>query len=474
MPSTDARSFAEGTRQMASLDNARAGSAPPVRRAARLPELDGVAAWDAILGPRTPRPSVEGRSTADFAIIGAGFAGLSAARRLLQLAPQARVALLDAGQVGEGSAGRNSGFMIDLPHELTSEHYAGASSTSDRQLIGMNRYAIAFGAGAVEEYGISPGYFRRDGKINGAASDAAHRRNLAYAAHLAAMEEPCETLDAAEMRAVTGSPHYRSGLFTPGTVMLQPAGYVRGFAQGLSSRVAIHENSPVRELVRLGHGWSVRTARGQVDAGAVIMANNGHLESFGFARGRLMHIFLFACMTDELPPEALARLGGADRWGITPSDPMGTTMRRISAEQGGNRIITRTMAKMLPEMRTTRAQMARARAIMRDKFDTRFPQLAGMPMQFAWAGHLCLSRNNVAVTGRIDRDLYAACVCNGLGTTRSTLTGIAAAETALGHETGVTRFFAAEPEPERLPPPPLAKLGANLFLRWKEWRAHNE
>ena len=276
------------------------------------------------------------------------------------------------------------------------------------------------------------------------------------------------------MRRVTGSPHYRSGLFTPGTVMLQPAGYVRGMALGLSSRVAIHENSPVRELVRLDHGWSVRTARGQVDAGAVIMANNGQLESFGFARGRLMHIFLFACMTAELPPEALARLGGADRWGITPSDPMGTTMRRISAEQGGNRIVTRTVAKMLPGMRTTRGQMDRARAVMREKFDTRFPQLAGMPMQYAWAGHLCLSRNNVAVTGRIDRNLYAACVCNGLGTTRSTLTGIAAAETALGHQTEVTRFFAAEPPPVKLPPAPLAKLGANLFLRWKEWRAHNE
>ena len=468
MPSTDALPGAGGAGQVA-----RASSAP-VHRAARLPELDGPAAWDAILAPRVPMPPLEGRHAADFAIIGGGFAGLSAARRLLQLAPRVRVALLDAGQIGQGSAGRNSGFMIDLPHELTSEDYAGASSDSDRRLIAMNRHAIAFGAEAVGEYGIAPGYFRRDGKINGAASEGAHKRNVAYAAHLAALGEDCEILDAAEMRRVTGSPHYRSGLFTPGTVMLQPAGYVRGLAQGLSSRVAIHENSPVRELVRLDHGWSVRTARGQVDAGAVIMANNGQLESFGFARGRLMHIFLFACMTAELPPEALARLGGADRWGITPSDPMGTTMRRISAEQGGNRIVTRTVAKMMPGMRTTRGQMDRARAVMREKFDTRFPQLAGMPMQYAWAGHLCLSRNNVAVTGRIDRNLYAACVCNGLGTTRSTLTGIAAAETALGHQTEVTRFFAAEPPPVKLPPAPLAKLGANLFLRWKEWRAHNE
>ena len=52
-------------------------------------------------------------------------------------------------------------------------------------------------------------------------------------------------------------------------------------------------------------------------------------------------------------------------------------------------------------MRRTRAQMARAPAVMREKFDTRFSRLAGARMQYAWAGHLCLPRNNVTVAGRI-------------------------------------------------------------------------
>lgn len=40
-------------------------------------------------------------------------------------------------------------------------------------------------------------------------------------------------------------------------------------------------------------------------------------------------------MTVELPPEALRKLGGEPRWGITPSDSMGTTMRRIDSALGG-------------------------------------------------------------------------------------------------------------------------------------------
>lgn len=447
---------------------------PQTYRARRLPRLSGPAAWDVLLGPRPPFPVLQGREKADFAIIGGGFAGLSAARRLLQLAPQAKIALVEAGQIGQGSQGRNSGFMIDLPHELTSDDYAGESASADHEIIGLNRQAIAFAAEAVDEYGIPEAYFRRDGKVNGAVSDHAHAQNIAYARHLSTLNELSEMLDAQAMKALTGSAYYSSGLFTPGTVMLQPAGYVRGLMNGLSRRVAVYENSPVTGLTRHAQGWSVETGAGSVEAGKVIMAHNGHLESFGFARDRLMHIFLFACMTQELSQDALRRLGGAECWGVTPSDPMGTTMRRISTAQGGNRIITRTMAKFLPGMEVMPAQTVRAERIMRAKFDARYPQLADVGMDYVWSGHLCLTRNNVSVTGELDRDLYAACVDNGLGTTRSTLIGIAAAETAMGVGSDVTRHFAAEPRPPRLPPAPLAKLGANLFLRWKEWRARDE
>lgn len=74
----------------------------------------------------------------------------------------------------------------------------------------------------------------------------------------------------------------------------------------------------------------------------------------------------------------------------------------------------------------------------------------------------------------LDSGFYAACVCNGLGTTRSTLTGIGAAELASGATSEVTRHFLAQDLPPRLPPPPLSTIGATLYLRWKEWRARAE
>ncbi|WP_420584933.1 NAD(P)/FAD-dependent oxidoreductase [Ruegeria sp.] len=438
-----------------------------------LPVHRGPAAWSAILGAQPPAQKLDRDQTADFVIVGAGFAGLSAARRLKQLQPEARIVVLEAGRVAEGAAGRNSGFMIDLPHDLASVDYAGTGD--GKAMVALNRQAIAFARSAVEQYQINPNFFDPAGKVNGAASAAGQAHNLSYAKHLETLGEASEMLDPQQMHDLTGSKHYRSGLYTPGTVMLQPAGYIRGLAAGLvAAGVALFENSAVTGFEKQGNAWRVTTKGGTVSTGAVILTVNGHLESFGIESDRLMQLFLFAAMTPELDSDALTRLGGQPRWGVTPSDPMGTTMRRIDTGQGGNRIITRTCAALRPGMASTQRDLARAARVMQRKFDQRFPQLAGMEMQYQWAGHLCLSLNGVSVTREIEPGVYSGCVQNGLGIARGTLTGIAAAERACGHSSDITRHFEAEAQPKRLPPQPFREIGANAVLRWKEWRARDE
>lgn len=441
--------------------------------ARRLPVQRGRAAWNEILGEQ-PKPRMLNKNmTADFVIIGAGFAGLSAARRLKQLQPEARVVVLEAGRVAEGAAGRNSGFMIDLPHDLASEDYAGTGD--DGALTALNRQAIGFAGRAVAQFGIRADYFDRVGKVNGAASAEGHKRNLSYARHLKELGEPCELLDTQQMQELTGSRHYVSGLYTPGTVMLQPAGYIRGLATGVAAQgVEIFEQTPAIGFEKQGVDWRVETPDAAITTGSVILTVNGHLESFGVARGRLMQLFLFASMTPELDADARAKLGGAPRWGVTPSDPMGSTMRRIDTGQGGHRIVTRAGAVLRSNMQTSASDMRRAAATMQSKFNQRFPQLAGLRMAHEWAGHLCLSRNGVSVTREIAQGVYSGCVQNGLGTARGTLAGIAAAEMACGQTSEIIEYFAQVACPKRLPPQPFRDIGANAVLRWRQWRAGAE
>src|SRR5690606_25818116 len=145
----------------------------------------GPAAWNALLPAETPAPPLEGDIGVDVAIVGGGFAGLSAARRLRQHDPGLKVAVLEAGGLAEGASGRNSGFMIDLPHDLQSDDYAGKGVEADKKMIALNRAAIAFAKDCVAEYRIDPAYFDPAGKINGAVSDTARSLNVSYARHLA-------------------------------------------------------------------------------------------------------------------------------------------------------------------------------------------------------------------------------------------------------------------------------------------------
>jgi len=80
------------------------------RRAVRLPVHRGPAGWASILPDTVAGPQLDEDTSADVVIIGAGFAGLSAARRLRQLDPALDVVVLEAGRLAEGAAGGCAGL----------------------------------------------------------------------------------------------------------------------------------------------------------------------------------------------------------------------------------------------------------------------------------------------------------------------------------------------------------------------------
>ncbi|MCP4769528.1 MAG: FAD-binding oxidoreductase [Gammaproteobacteria bacterium] len=435
----------------------------------------GIGGWNAILPERLPQPALEQDIECDYLVIGAGFAGLSAARRLRQLDAQASIVILEADEVASGPAGRNSGFMIDLPHALASGSYAGDDS-QDRRNIRLNRAAIAFAEDSVQRYGMPVESFDHCGKINAAAGSVGSAHNDAYARHLEALGEPFEMLDAAGMQAICGSDYYSGGLRTPGTAVIQPALYVRCLAAALGDEEGcrLFENSAVHLLSRQGERWQAHSARGSVTAARVILAVNGLIETFGFYRRRLMHINLYASMTRALTRAEVDALGGERRWGFTPSDPIGSTVRRIDGS-GGTRLVIRNRC-------TYEASLSlpadRLQAISKDHLRTfyaRFPMLDGIEMEYCWSGRLCLSRNEVWALGELQAGLYSACCQNGLGTTRGTIAGIAAAEMASAHcSQSLVPDYQPQAMPTRLFPEPFMTLGARSVIRFKEWRAGRE
>jgi hypothetical protein len=69
-------------------------------KAVRTPaDLPG-SGWYELLPKPAPPKILKGKQNADWAIVGAGFAGLSAARRLSKLVPSERIAVVEAQRVG--------------------------------------------------------------------------------------------------------------------------------------------------------------------------------------------------------------------------------------------------------------------------------------------------------------------------------------------------------------------------------------
>ena len=445
----------------------------------KIPINPGRTGWKEILPTRTINQNLSDNINADYLIIGGGFAGLSAARRLNQIDESAKIVLVEACEIGEGPAGRNSGFMIDLPHNLASDDYLG-SLEKDREQTRINRSAIEFAKSASEEYEMPAEAIQLVGKTNAAASKKGMKFNTEYAKHLDKTSEDYKMLDAQEMKNLTGTDYYINGLWTPGTAMLQPALYIQSLADGISkkSNVVIYENSPVIALEDEGHHdgqkiWKAKTNYGSISSPKIILAVNGIVERFGYFKNSLMTIFTYSSLTRELTSEESNSLGGSPEWGLTSADAMGSSVRRISGI-GGDRILVRNRWSYNPSMEAKDSFMSAAANSHNESFKARFPMLNKVSMEFSWGGRLCLSLNNVFAQGEVDEGIYSACCQNGLGTAKGTLAGIGAVDLATNTNSVIAKDMKSYDQPKKLPPKPLSIVGATAVIKWREMLAKDE
>ena len=69
--------------------------------------------WINDLDKRSNIKTLDKDKSCDWLIIGAGYTGLSAARKLSELHPNQKIILVDAQLAGEGASGRNSGYLVE-------------------------------------------------------------------------------------------------------------------------------------------------------------------------------------------------------------------------------------------------------------------------------------------------------------------------------------------------------------------------
>ncbi len=434
---------------------------------ARLPQNDKTNGWSACLPDRRPHAALNADIKADWLVIGGGYAGLAAARQLARNRPDDSIALLEAGICGENASGRNSGFIIDLPHTVSSDL---------DQLEGSHRYLrLARAATAELEAIVTENSIQcdwsRDGKYHAAVTpEGAHSMLEPYAAELTALGEPFEWVDKKALAAKLGTSHFHRAIYTPGCVLVNPAALTRGLADTLPGNVTVFENSAVTALE---YGTSVRavTSGGSISAPRMILAANGFSEQFGHGKNRFVHLALCASLTRPLTPQEQETFGVEKPWGLTPANGFGGITMRYTNDR---RILIRQDIRVSMQQNFPARRTAKIAHQHRKLFVDRFPKLQGVEFENSWVGYICMSQNGAPMFGNVAPNVWMAACQNGIGVTKGTISGVLVADQACGNNNVLIPDMESLGSPNPLPPRSLVEIGARAKIGWEIWKNRKE
>ncbi len=411
--------------------------------------------WNAMLPPRQARPHAVGSIRVRYAVVGAGYTGLAAARRLHELDPDASIAVLEASSVGEGASARNSGFMTpnDSKIGLSTNEMARAEQLNAFSAEGFSYLTDAMKAGGI----VCD--LERSGRVTAAATDlgadkihsmveGAKRHGFAH-----------QALDREDLAGLIGSRYYQCGLRIEEGYLLQPAALVRGLADTLPDAVRLYENTPVLEL-QDGAPWVLRTPEAVMTADVVILATNAAIKHFGFWRDGLVTIYTFAGISHAMAERDAARLG-TKPWGLLPAHRLGTTVRRV----GADRLMVRSLYAYEKPLAPLQVQEA-----LTGCFHRRYPDLSHVPLQYIWGGTTALTMNGSPRWGRIKPHLYGSAGCNGSGIVKGTLLGKRLAEMIVTGDPQ-DRLQAVYGRANRIAPEPFRTIGFHAISAYQRRKA---
>jgi len=353
-------------------------------------------------------PAFQGRieplpARADAVVIGAGFTGLSAARRLALRG--ANVVVLEAGPVAAEASGRNGGHVNN---GLAVDYATVAARVgAERAAAWYREYDAAVDTveRVVREEDIDCGFVRR-GKLK-LASRAPHYEQLArnFARLRREADPDVELLTARAVRDEVGSDRFAGGLLYRKSAQMHMGRFGRGLAEAASRRGAlIHDHTPVQRLQRMrGTAYRVHTPRGIIDADQVLLATGatrvGAFSSFSFWRRRIVPIGSFIIVTEPLDAATLRALL-PNRRTYTTTDTLHNYFR-VTAE---GRVVFGGRARFA--LSSPRSD-AKSGHVLREQLVALFPSLRDTRIDYCWGGIVDMTQDRLPHAGEKDGLFYS-------------------------------------------------------------------
>jgi len=425
-------------------------------------------AWINDLSPRTNIKTLDKDiDNCDWLIIGAGYTGLSAARKLSALNPTKEIIIVDAQLAGEGASSRNSGYLVDTT--------LNDGFTSNKELNNYKKKANIYKLGIesvkrfIKEYQVDCDW-NECGKYF-ASSKLEDKKILEnFSETLSTLGFEHNLLLDQDLKKRLGTDFYNIGLYTKGGILLHPGKLVRAMIDTLPENVNIYENSPLLNWNNSNGIINCNFENGSIKTKKIIFATNGFLKSLGIKTNYNFPITLTASMTRSLTDKEFRSIGEPKEWGVLPVRPMGATIRMTK----DRRILIRNTAEVHNPFQMSQSDLNKRKLKQKEGIKKRFPQLPDDIIQSTWSGIVSRTRNSSQVFEKIDENIFAAGCYNGSGIGVGTLFGEQIAIKASNDYTEEIETIEARNKPTWLPPEPFLSLGVKTRLIYERLRARSE
>ena len=428
---------------------------------------DNRCSWINDLNSRSNIKSLSSNLNCEWLIIGAGYTGLSAARKLGQLYPNKKIIIVDAQLAGEGASSRNSGYLVDttLNDGFTSnkelENYKKKTDIYKLGIEAVKRF--------IKEYQVDCDW-NECGKYFASSKEEDKKILENFSQTLTKLGFKHNILSNKDLRKRLGTNFYTIALHTKGGILLHPGKLVRAMIDTLPENVELYENSQLLNWNNLNDYINCDFKNGSIKAKKVIFATNGFLKSLGIKINYNFPITLTASMTRSLTDNEFKSIGEPKEWGVLPVKPMGATIRMTN----DRRILIRNTAEvhnpfLMPKSVLEKRSMKQKIGIKR-----RFPQLPDDIIQSTWSGIVSRTRNSSQIFEKLNENIYVAGCYNGSGIGVGTLFGEQIAIKASNENTGEIEIIEAQKKATWLPPQPFLDLGIKARLIYERLKARSE
>jgi glycine/D-amino acid oxidase-like deaminating enzyme len=428
---------------------------------------DKSCSWINDLIPRTNIKKLNSDENCEWLVIGAGYTGLSAARKLGQLYPNQKIILVDAQLAGEGASSRNSGYLVDTT--------LNDGFTSNKELNNYKKKADIYDLGIntvkrfINEYQVDCDW-NECGKYFASSKKEDEKILTKFSDTLTKLDFEHNLLSNKELSKRLGTNFYNTGLYTNGGILLHPGKLVRAMVDVLPKNVLLYENSSLLIWNKNKDVISCEFKNGKINAKKVIFATNGFLKSLGIKSKYNFPITLTASMTRPLTDDEFKSIGQPKEWGVLPVRPMGATIRMTK----DRRILIRNTAEVHNPYKMKKSDLDKRSINQKIGIKKRFPQLPDDIIQSSWSGVVSRTRNSSQIFEKIDNKIFVAGCYNGSGIGVGTLFGEQIAIKASEENTKEIEIIEARNKPTWLPPQPFLNLGVKTRLIYERFRARSE